>query len=308
MHTAKALLLSLSLLASGAARAVDYAALEPILRERCVLCHVGPAAPLGLRLDSRDGLLTGSQRGPVVKPGDIAGSELLRRLRGDSQPRMPMTGPPYLEPAQIALFEAWVREMPPDATPEAMASGEPAAASTVPSPMQPGSHPGKPTYLDVAPIFATRCAKCHAERGLMGAPPEGFVLTSHAQTLAHGERARVVPGNPGASELLRRIRGQARPRMPFDGPPYLSEAEIALIERWIAAGAPDSSGQPSPTPAGARVRLHGVLGAPDQLDDWRFEEAPDLRRDRRPQAGDYVELRGRVGADGSVLAERLRKR
>lgn len=36
---------------------------------------------------------------------------------------------------------------------------------------------------------------------------------------------------------MRRIRGSARPRMPLDGPPYLSEAEVALISRWIDAGA-----------------------------------------------------------------------
>lgn len=52
----------------------------------------------------------------------------------------------------------------------------------------------------------------------MGALPEGYLLSSYAATLASGERARVVPGNPVASELVRRIRGQARPRMPYDGP------------------------------------------------------------------------------------------
>ena len=36
----------------------------------------------------------------------------------------------------------------------------------------------------------------------------------------------MVPGKPEASELVRRIRGQAHPRMPFDGPPYLSDDEI----------------------------------------------------------------------------------
>jgi len=75
------------------------------------------------------------------------------------------------------------------------------------------------TYADVAPIFATRCAKCHAERGLMGPAPEGYRLNSYEATLSTVDRVRVVPGHPEASELVRRIRGQALPRMPFDGPP-----------------------------------------------------------------------------------------
>jgi hypothetical protein len=54
----------------------------------------------------------------------------------------------------------------------------------------------------------------------------------------------VVPGHPEASELVRRIRGQALPRMPFDGPPYLSEADIALIVAWIRQGARDAAGDP----------------------------------------------------------------
>lgn len=71
----------------------------------------------------------------------------------------------------------------------------------------------------------------------MGALPEGYLLSSYAATLASGERARVVPGNPAASELVRRIRGQARPHMPYDGPPYITDAEIDLIVAWIEQGA-----------------------------------------------------------------------
>ena len=87
---------------------VTFAELAPILQARCTICHTGATAPLGLRLDSLEGVLAGSQRGPVVKAGDPAGSELLLRLRGERQPRMPMTGPPFLSEPEIALFERWV--------------------------------------------------------------------------------------------------------------------------------------------------------------------------------------------------------
>jgi mono/diheme cytochrome c family protein len=218
-----------------------------------------------------------------------------------------MTGPPYLSDQEVVLIAVWIDDgLLPSAAP-AVASDAAVPAQVVVAPVRSNSN-DPPSYLDVAPIFATRCAKCHTESGLMGAAPEGFRLTSHADTLASGERARVVPGQPQASELLRRIRGQALPRMPFDGPPYLSDAEIALIERWIAAGARDAEGQPAPLPVGAAVRLHGTLDGAASLDGWEFERTASTRLDKRPQPGDYVQLRGHIGADGRVIAERLRRR
>src|SRR5262249_48832640 len=49
------------------------------------------------------------------------------------------------------------------------------------------------------------------------------------------------------SEMVKRIRGISTPRMPFDGPPFLTEAEIQIIEAWIDAGA-------KPSPASAENR------------------------------------------------------
>lgn len=64
--------------------------MAPILTVRCAMCHCGPDAALGLRLDSLDNLLKAGRKGPVVKLGDPAGSELIRRIKGtrvDSQLR-----------------------------------------------------------------------------------------------------------------------------------------------------------------------------------------------------------------------------
>ena len=46
--------------------------------------------------------------------------------------------------------------------------------------------------------------------------------------------------------------------MPFDGPPWLADEEMLLIEQWIAQGARDSEGRATPVPAGARVRFRGA--------------------------------------------------
>lgn len=325
----------------------QYEQIAPLFAARCVLCHSGPAAPLGLRLDTLEGVLKGSDRSVVVKAGNAEESELIRRVKGISMPRMPMTGPPWLSDAEIALLQGWVEgglqagtpltQAPISAAQSTTATGRQASKLTVeivtPTPIVAAAlldssaeprerrlsskpdtaSPAKASdefldYADVAPIFAIRCVKCHTNQGLLGSPPEGFRLDSYVATLAFEDRARVVPGQPGASELLRRIKGQARPRMPFDGPPWLSDVEVELIERWIIQGARDSSGLAAPLPTGADVRLHGTLSAANAIDGWTFERNGATRIDKNPQPGSYVQLRGTIAADGRVQAERLRRR
>lgn len=298
-HGIIAVSLAWLLAGSAAAAGTDFSGVDTVLKARCVLCHSGPTAPLGLRLDSREGVLAGSSRGAIVVAGDPAGSELIKRIEGTSLPRMPMTGPPYLTVEEVALFEQWILE--------GMPGGAEAAASE-PSPGKPDVVGGPVRYDQVAPILAQRCVKCHTEQGLMGAAPEGYRLASYADTMSTADRVRVVPGSPGASELVRRIRGQARPRMPFDGPPFLTAEEIDLIERWIADGARDSAGTPAPLPAGSRVRLHGRLVSPNRLDDVELVISRSTRLDKSPRSGDYVEVRGVLDADGRVVVDRMRRR
>lgn len=265
------------------------------------MCHSGDGASAGLKLDSFEATLKGGLKGPVVKAGDPAASELIRRLKGTSLPRMPMTGPPYLPDSQIALFERWVAA-------GLKRGGAAGVAATAPA-APPRPAPGEAvTFLHVAPIFAVRCAKCHTDNGVMGAAPEGYRLTSHEAALTTADRVRVVPRNPNASELVRRIRGQARPRMPLDGPPYLTGEEIRLIEDWIAQGARSVDGTTAAMPPGAAVRLHGTLGSRWQLDELPLVVGARTRIDKSPGPGDYVEVRGRLGEGGVVEVERLRRR
>jgi mono/diheme cytochrome c family protein len=86
----------------------DWADVSAIFEERCVMCHSAVAgASKGLRLDDYDAVLAGGDDGPVLLPGDAAGSELMRRLRGERTPRMPFLSRPLPED-QIALIEAWI--------------------------------------------------------------------------------------------------------------------------------------------------------------------------------------------------------
>ncbi|UCH74303.1 MAG: c-type cytochrome [Rhodospirillales bacterium] len=278
----------------------DFAAIAGTFEENCVACHGGEDAVLGLRLDSLDGVKRGSENGPVAVPGRPGESELVRRIKGISEPRMPLTGPPFLDDAQIADIESWV------------AAGMPGTAAPGPEAVAPPRHrpaPGESVaWSDVAPILMKRCVKCHTDGGLRGRPPEGLRLKTREMVLAGGERVAVIPGNAGASELVRRIRGQSRPRMPLDGPPFLDGDEIRLITDWIAQGAPDDSGRRAPVPVGARVRFEGVLTGRWQVDGTPVTVTGGTRIDKPPRVGDGVEVRGTVGADGSVLVQRLRRR
>ncbi len=112
--TPKPLVLGLAFLAGYPCVAVagggapGWAEISVIFKERCVMCHSAVAgASKGLRLDDYQAALTGSERGVVLIPGNAADSELIRRLRGQSVPRMPFLSRPLPED-QIALIESWI--------------------------------------------------------------------------------------------------------------------------------------------------------------------------------------------------------
>jgi hypothetical protein len=142
----------------------------------------------------------------------------------------------------------------------------------------------------------------------MGAPPEGLRLDSYANVIAGGERVALIPGKPDHSELIRRVEGNAGPRMPFDGPPWLEPEDIALLRRWVAGGAKDSEGKLAPIPVGREVRFRGKMTGPSSVDGALFESSGQIRINKNPEPGDQIEVRGTVDAEGNVRATRLRQR
>ncbi|MEH6826214.1 MAG: c-type cytochrome domain-containing protein [Motiliproteus sp.] len=304
-----------------------YGQVAAVFKQHCVICHSGNGAPLGLRLDSYANIRQGSDRGAVVVPGDAGGSELVRRIRGQSLPRMPLTGPPYLDPVAEALMLAWVQAGAPRGElagnltekvaekvtavdPTAKAAG--AALNPDPRAVDAGivatPTSGYLTFAQVAPIFLKRCVKCHKDNGLRGSPPEGLRLGSWQQVVGGGERVVVLPGYPQASELVRKIEGRSRPRMPFDGPPFLAPEEIQLIRQWVAQGARDSQGSRAPISVGRRLRLEGRLTALWQLDDLPLQVTGGTRVKKNPRPGDQVRVRGVVMEDGSIRVDRIQRR
>ena len=86
---------------------------------------------------------------------------------------------------------------------------------------------------DTYAIFEGSCLICH---GADGAYRE-TLLMEHDALIGGGT---VVPGNPNASELYKRLLGNTENgvQMPFGQPP-LPPQSIEAIRRWIVAGAPD---------------------------------------------------------------------
>ncbi len=89
-------------------------------------------------------------------------------------------------------------------------------------------------------IFEASCLNCHGPDGAF----RETLLMEHSELINGGT---VVPGNPDASELYRRLLGPTEngAQMPF-GLPQLPPQSIEVVRRWILAGAPDWT--PTTTP------------------------------------------------------------
>lgn len=89
-----------------------------------------------------------------------------------------------------------------------------------------------------------KCLTCHTGGG-QGVQQSGFNIGSYAQLRAGGQHSGtmiVVDGEPCSSIIVLKI-DTSPPfgrRMPYNGPPYLSTADIQLVRDWIAEGAHDN--------------------------------------------------------------------
>ena len=98
--------------------------IRPVLARHCYTCHSAEAktAMGGLRLDSREGVLRGGNRGEAIVPGSAADSLLLEALSYESELKMPPTG--KLSAQVIADFSQWVERGAPDPRKQEVAQQE----------------------------------------------------------------------------------------------------------------------------------------------------------------------------------------
>jgi mono/diheme cytochrome c family protein len=89
---------------------IDFSrAVQPIFARHCAKCHIEKREG-GLRLTSRKDAFVPADSGEVViKPGDSAASEMIRRITADDDARMPPEGE-RLSADEVALIKRWIDE------------------------------------------------------------------------------------------------------------------------------------------------------------------------------------------------------
>ncbi len=84
-------------------------AIKPILEKHCYACHGGIKQEAGLRLDTAELILKGSDSGPILDPQNIEQSELLKRITANDDSLMP---PKHegerLKAEQVNLITDWL--------------------------------------------------------------------------------------------------------------------------------------------------------------------------------------------------------
>ncbi|MBA3845979.1 MAG: hypothetical protein H0X45_04975, partial [Planctomycetes bacterium] len=83
--------------------------IRPVLIDHCYRCHSAESEHLkgGLRVDTRDGLLSGGDSGPAIVPGDAGRSLLVTAVRWHDED-LQMPPKQALPPAMIDDLVAWV--------------------------------------------------------------------------------------------------------------------------------------------------------------------------------------------------------
>jgi hypothetical protein len=96
---------------------------------------------------------------------------------------------------------------------------------------------------DILPLLTRSpgaCTSCHG-----ASATAGFAVGSYTALRAGGQVSGeriVIAGDPCGSVLYQKL-GLAPPygaRMPYNGPPFYSSADLALVRDWIAEGAHDN--------------------------------------------------------------------
>jgi len=90
---------------------------------------------------------------------------------------------------------------------------------------------------DIRPILTKHCTACHG--GVKAAGKVSFVYREKALAQGKSGKTTIVPGQPDASEMIRRVTtNDEDERMPKpEHGPRLSDAEVAMLKQWITEGA-----------------------------------------------------------------------
>ena len=148
---------------------------------------------------------------------------------------------------------------------------------------------------DIRPIFNSQCMACHG--GVKQANNVSFSFREQALGKGKSGRPTIVPGDPSASELIRRVTSNdPEVRMPLHGAP-LPPAQIALLRQWIKQGAQwENYWAFVPPKPQALPDVHNATWARQPMDRFILARLEKERLQPSPQ-GDKPELLRRVSLD-----------
>jgi cytochrome c553 len=201
------------------------AEVRPILEARCLRCHGAEKTRAGLDLTTLEAMLAGGEGGePGIIPGDPDGSLVIDVITSGLMP--PEPDEPMTE-QEVGVLRGWIAEGA-EADVRAMSGAGSADARE-----------RDRLALEIFHLLDFRCVDCHGRHGTEG----GLDLRSAAAAIAGGETGpAVVPGDPDASPLIRRLAKDEMPprigRFDLSIKP-ITEPELDLLRGWIAAGAPE---------------------------------------------------------------------
>jgi hypothetical protein len=143
-----------------------------------------------------------------------------------------------------------------------------------------------PTFeRDVRPILKAYCLDCH---GGSEKPKGGLDLRLKRFAVKGGKSGpAIVPSQPEESLLLDRVKDGEMP----PGEKKLPAEQVAILERWVAAGAPTTRPEPETIPPGLGITAH-------ERAYWLFQP---VRRPEPPAT--RPEDRARTPIDALLLAK-----
>jgi hypothetical protein len=229
---------------TGGAPGVSYARdVKPIFMASCIDCHspggstgydmvnpFDPATGIVRRVNSwysSDG--SGAKESLVVDPGNVGNSFLIRKVDGSmlgdhDGGQMPPEFP-YLNQAEVDNVSRWITD---GAKNDAffMANVAPIFG----------------TQVTLSPTLAGRCTYCHFPGSATGM---SVINVFDASTGMVDRASRygmkiVTPGNPSASQLIKKLTGATlATQMPLRKA-RLTPAQVETLRQWILAGAPNN--------------------------------------------------------------------
>lgn len=174
----------------------------PVVKAKCLSCHGGTETYGGLDLRTPEAWMKGGDSGPLFIPGKPDESLLIERLTTKDRTLLMPQGMAPLRAPQVKLFRDWIAQ---------------GAAFQI-----------RTFERDIKPLFVRKCSTCHQG----DSPAAGLDLHALESVLEV-----IEPGDPESSTLVRRIKGyDGLERMP-KGFKALEDAEIQMVEDWIAQGA-----------------------------------------------------------------------